>query len=70
MSVTRRQGLLAMVATLAGIVLNGFGLGRLRAIARSLREPQAETDRGTGHVTRGQRDYGLGPAPHSVKRHG
>jgi hypothetical protein len=68
MGLTRRQGLLAIVATLGGIVLNGLLLGRLRSVTRLI--PNASvTDRDAGHRRRGSRGYRIEPDPHSVKRH-
>ena len=69
MGLTRRQGLLAMAATLGGIVLNGFLLGRLRSAVESIREARNTTDRSAGQRTRGNRGYRIQPDPHSVKRH-
>jgi len=69
MGVTRRQGLLAMAATLGGIVLNGFLLGRLRSAVGAIREAGSTTDRGAGQRARGGRGYRVQPDPHSVKRH-
>jgi hypothetical protein len=69
MGVTRRQGLLAMVATLGGIVVNGFLPGRLRSLTGSIRDVRSSTGRGGAPRTRGSRGYRVEPDPHSVKRH-
>jgi hypothetical protein len=69
MGVTRRQGLLAMAATLGGIVLNGFLLGRLRSLVGSIREAGSTTDRSAGQRAGESRGYRVQPDPHSVKRH-
>lgn len=66
MEVTRREGLLALVAGVGGVLVKAFGFGRLSSMATSTPERQGDLERGTRRTPSLQ----VEPDPHSVKRHG
>ncbi len=70
MKVTRRQGVIAIIAAIVGVLFRASSLRRFRPMTKSVSQPGVHRERGSRGLVQRRPTRTVEPAPFSVKRHG